>query len=129
MRTWLLAIVTGIILAGCHSKGADNSSIGLPVTDQKALKDMAGAWYATKETHAMLEKKKYVRDSVYIDLSPDSSFKVRLPDCMDAASKGGLVWKPSDHGGYIRTVKHGNWGCRLKKAACSNTEPLRILIL
>ena len=93
MRTWLLAVVTGIVLAGCHSKGAGNSSIGLPVTDQQLLNDIAGTWYATKETHDMLTKKKYARDSVYVKLNSDSSFKVRLPDCMDAASKGGLVWE------------------------------------
>lgn len=93
MRTWLLVIVIGIVLTACHSKGAAIGSIGLPVTDQKALNDMAGTWYATAETHALLTKKKYARDSVYIKLNPDSSFKVRLPDCMDAASKGGLVWE------------------------------------
>ena len=53
---------------------------------------MAGTWYATADTYVLLDKKKYVRDSVYLLLRPDSSFKVRLPDCMDAASKGGLVW-------------------------------------
>jgi hypothetical protein len=91
MRTWLLIVGLGITLFGCRSKG--NSAVhGLPVTDQKEVKDIAGTWYATPATYAMLDKKRYARDSVYIRLSPDSAFKVRLPDCLDAANKGGLVW-------------------------------------
>lgn len=91
MRTWLLAVFIGVALFGCRSHSGAN--IGLPVTDQKALKNMAGTWYATEETHALLTKKKYAKDSVFVRLSEDSSFKVRLPDCMDAASKGGLIWE------------------------------------
>lgn len=91
MRTRLLAIFMGVALSGCRSHGGAN--FGLLVTDQTVLKDMAGAWYATEDTRALLTKKKYARDSVYIKLSPDSSFKVQLPDCMDAASKGGLIWE------------------------------------
>jgi hypothetical protein len=91
MRTGLLIVGLGIALSGCRSKG--NITVhGQPVTDQKEVKDIAGTWYATAETRALLDKKKYARDSVYIRLSPDSGFKVRLPDCLDAASKGGLVW-------------------------------------
>lgn len=91
MRTWLLIVGLGIALSGCRSK--KNGVIhGQPVIDQKEVKDMSGTWYATTETRALLDKKKYARDSVYILLRPDSAFQVRLPDCLDAASKGGLVW-------------------------------------
>lgn len=92
MRAWLLIIAIGIALSACRSSGADEAVRGRPVTDQKELGEIAGTWYATADTYAMLAKKKYARDSVYMRLQPDSSFKVRLPDCMDAASKGGLVW-------------------------------------
>lgn len=91
MRTWLLIVGLGIALSGCRSKG-HIAVHGQPVTDQKEVKDMAGTWYATTETRALLDKKKYARDSVYILLRPDSAFQVRLPDCLDAAAKGGLVW-------------------------------------
>ncbi|AXY72922.1 hypothetical protein D3H65_02590 [Paraflavitalea soli] len=93
MRIGLLAVLIGVVLTACKSKAAHEAIYGLPVTDQKLLKDMAGSWFATEETHALLAKKKYARDSVHIELRPDSSFKVRLPDCMDAAAKGGLVWE------------------------------------
>jgi hypothetical protein len=104
MRTWLLIVGWGIALSGCRSKG--NITVhGQPVSDQKEVRDIAGTWYATTATYALLDKKKYARDSVYIRLNPDSGFKVRLPDCMDAASKGGLVW---DAIGSWRLFKHDN---------------------
>ena len=105
MRTWLLALAIGITLSACRSTAADEAYRGQPVSDQKALKDMSGTWYATAATYAMVAKKKYARDSVYMLLQPDSSFKVRLPDCMDAASKGGLVW---DAIGAWKLHKDGN---------------------
>lgn len=91
MRIWLWIVGLGIALSGCRSKG--NITVhGQPVTDQKTIKEIAGTWYATAETLALLDKKKYTRDAVYIFLSPDSAFKARLPDCLDAAAKGGLIW-------------------------------------
>lgn len=91
MRTWSLAIVLMITIAACRSKASMEAMYGRPVTDQQQLHDIAGTWYATDDTYALLTKKNYARDSVYIRLQGDSSFKARLPDCLDAASKGGLV--------------------------------------
>lgn len=105
MRTWLLAVAIGIAVSACRSTGADEVMRGRPVTAQKELRDIAGTWYATADTYAMLAKKRYARDSVYMLLRPDSSFKVRLPDCMDAASKGGLVW---DAIGAWKLHQHGD---------------------
>lgn len=92
MRTWLLAIIMGIALFSCRSRGASDINNGLPVTDIKELKGIVGAWHATEDTYAMLVKKNYVRDSIYIVLRDDSVFKAyHLPDCMDAAGNGGLL--------------------------------------
>ncbi len=104
MRTWLLAVLTGIALSACRDKQAEEAVYGRSITDQKLLTDMAGVWYPTAETQALLDKKKYVRDSVYLILHADSAFHVRLPDCLDAAAKGGLVW---DAIGGWRMYKNG----------------------
>lgn len=105
MRTWLLVVAIGVALSACRSTAADEAIRGRPVTHQKELGDIAGTWYATADTYTMLANKKYVRDSVYMFLRPDSSFKVHLPDCMDAASKGGQVW---DAIGAWKLHKDGN---------------------
>jgi hypothetical protein len=104
MGKWLLAVLFGMTLSACHDKQAADAAHGRHVTDQKGLTDMAGTWYATAETNALLDKKKYVRDSVYLILQADSAFHVRLPDCLDAAAKGGLIW---DAIGAWRLHKNG----------------------
>lgn len=92
MRTWLWAINIVVLVAGCHSGMTYKMTDTFPVTDKKYLSEMAGTWQATEDTYTMLANKNYRRDSIYIILQPDSAFKARLPDCMDAASKGGLAW-------------------------------------
>lgn len=91
MRTRLLIIGWGIVLSGCRSKNKV-ALHGLPVTNPKDIQQIAGTWNATAATYALLEKKKYAPDTVYVILHPDSAFEVRLPDCLDAAGKGGQVW-------------------------------------
>jgi len=89
MRTSVLFILAILSLTACRSK---SSPPGAAVTDKAAVRDLAGMWYATDETYALLAKKNYKRDTVFIELRPDSSFKARLPDCLDAAAKGGMIW-------------------------------------
>ena len=53
---------------------------------------MAGNWQATPATYELLTKMKYKSDTVFLHLQADSSFKAHLPDCLDAAVKGGVSW-------------------------------------
>jgi hypothetical protein len=95
MRTGLLAVCLGLLITACRSGNAHGVHNGSPVTDKKEVNDLVGTWYATPATYAMLAEKKYpgVRDStIYIVLRKDSVFNAfHLPDCMDAANKGGLL--------------------------------------
>lgn len=92
MLRCFLVMMMGITLLACRSKKGEETIHGQSVTDWQQVKDMAGTWYATAGTYSYLAEKRYPRDSVYLILQPDSSFRVRLPDCMDAAAKGGNVW-------------------------------------
>jgi len=94
-----------LILFGlfCLTACRHTSSIvdkGRPITDQKELANLAGTWYATPDTYAMLKEKHYKPDSIYIELQPDSILRAHhLPDCMNAAFKAGTlqdalgIWK------------------------------------
>ncbi|MDF2193314.1 hypothetical protein [Paraflavitalea sp. CAU 1676] len=89
MRTSVFVILAILSITACRNK---RTSPGAAVIDKSAVRDIAGLWYATDETYALLAKKNYKQDTVFIELRPDSSFKVRLPDCLDAAAKGGMIW-------------------------------------
>ena len=102
----LLVICAGLFLTGCQSRGTSDAGNSRPVTDKKELSDLAGTWYATEDTYTMLAEKKYPRDSIYIVLRNDSVFNAfHLPDCMDAANKGGLLL---DAVGTWRLHKNGD---------------------
>lgn len=91
MRILILAIFVITTLIACRSAADRKAQLGQPVTSEAQLKSLTGTWVATAETFEMLAKKKYARDTVYLELRPDSSFKAHLPDCLDAANKGGLI--------------------------------------
>ena len=96
----LLIIFLIISLVSCHGSKHPVIKNGRTVTDVKELDSLAGTWYATPDTDTMLKKKNYQPDSIYIILQKDSVLKAHhLPDCITAATKGGLlqdavgVWK------------------------------------
>ena len=92
MRFSTLIIVVVISFFACRSAADRKALLGQPATCEAQVKDLAGTWLATTDTYDMLAKKKYPRDSVYVELKADSSFKAHLPDCLDAANKGGMSW-------------------------------------
>lgn len=105
----LLIILLIFSCVGCHHAKPSFISNGQAVTDIKELADLAGTWYATPDTDSILKEKKYKPDSIYIVLQTDSVLKAHhLPDCMTAATTGGLlqdalgVWKLNKDGDHWR---------------------------
>lgn len=91
MRIHPIATLALTVLIACRSAADRKALLGQPVTSEAQVKDIAGTWTATVETYETLAKKKYTHDTVYLELRPDSSFQAHLPDCLDAANKGGLI--------------------------------------
>jgi hypothetical protein len=102
--TRLLIILLLFCSVGCRHK-ATVVDKGRPITAIKELNDLAGTWYATSDTYAMLKEKRYNLDSIYLELAQDSGFKAfHLPDCMTAANTNGMLkdaigaWKLHQNG-------------------------------
>ncbi len=82
-----------VICASCQSHKSNAVSLPWPaVTDSVVVSQLAGNWLATPATNNLLDKKQYKKDSIYLELRADSSFRARLPDCLDAAVKGNVSW-------------------------------------
>lgn len=93
MRPSILIIVMLVIFAACQSGNKNQVTLpGPAVTDSAAVVTLAGTWQATKATNELLAKMKYKADTVFLELRADSSFRGHLPDCLDAAVKGGVSW-------------------------------------
>lgn len=108
MRTCLSLIGFLIFCAACGSRNKNSVTLpGPAVTDSTAAASLAGNWIATSATYALLTSMKYKNDTVFLDLRADSSFNAHLPDCLDAAVKGGVSW---DAIGTWKVFKDaGNW--------------------
>lgn len=91
--TWMLLMLLLVVCQACRSRNSNRVALpGAAVIDRASVNALAGTWRATKATNDLLAKKKYKADTIFLELRADSSFGARLPDCLDAAQKGGLSW-------------------------------------